>query len=397
MLSNKNPSLLTESSLSSEPEQTLSPIQEKGLELKKKIELLKQRSTQLKVSKEKLPTKTPQPFPILAETPISSKTTLVPVTSLAPQQKEIMPVTAATTISAVRLLEDKFTSNFVEENYSKSRRELQMALLISSFVLVIVSLGWLIISNTNFLADGNFIYNSGLTGGILMLLSVFYSVARRLKVLKKSGRMDIAYYTHLVFGASGALLIVFHSSYEIRSINAAFAFCSMVLVVISGALGRYMYTRFSFRLHLKYLKIKNVEPLVFNAMSKFGLNRCESINERFAKFTLYCLKVPENHFEKFGRFFTIVFYGGFCHLRSIYELDKILKNITFQHKIDSRQLRIIQIQERHAISRYSKQLVSLGYTILLEHLFRHWRILHIPLLYLLALTTIFHVIAVHMY
>jgi hypothetical protein len=49
------------------------------------------------------------------------------------------------------------------------------------------------------------------------------------------------------------------------------------------------------------------------------------------------------------------------------------------------------------LRQYVVSVVQMGYVSLLEQLFGHWRVLHVPMLYLLVITAVSHVVVVHMY
>ena len=61
--------------------------------------------------------------------------------------------------------------------------------------------------------------------------------------LHNFGSLRAWFLVHLAFGIGGPLLILFHSGFRLHSLNASVAFWCMVLVALSGGMGRYVYLR----------------------------------------------------------------------------------------------------------------------------------------------------------
>lgn len=300
-------------------------------------------------------------------------------------------------VSASRLLAHKFPTAFIQENYEKSRRELQYILLgLIGFVLV-TYIGWAAISQINYLQGGGFVYNTGLIGGILMLASILYAVYKRSNILRRLISPEIWYYTHISVGAMGALLIVLHSSFNLKSINSSIAFISMLLVIISGALGRYLYTQFTYILHKRYNAIKEQEPTVFDMVSKYECGTANRIRRRMSRFALHCLKQPKDVQHFVMRCFSVFGYGAYLYLKCAHDLRQIINSIATLADLNDDDVRQLKKSQMQQLRYYMLSIVQMGYVSLLEQLFRHWRVLHVPMLYLLVITSVAHVVVVHMY
>ena len=300
-------------------------------------------------------------------------------------------------ISVSRLLAEKFPAPFVPENYQKSQRELQYIWLgIIGFVLL-TYIGWAAISQINFLAGGDFVYNTGLIGGILMLVSVLYAAYKRVSSLRRYISSEIWYYIHIGCGAIGALLVVLHSSFNLKSINSSIAFFAMLLVIISGALGRYLYTQLTLSLHKRYAEIKEHEPAVFDMIAKYECGTAVHIRKRLSTFALHCLKQPEDFQHYLARCFSVLWYGIFLYLKSARDLRAIITSITILADIDSKDVEYLKKSQEQQLRQYMLSIIYMGYVSLLEQLFRNWRVLHVPMLYLLVITSLTHVVVVHMY
>jgi hypothetical protein len=80
----------------------------------------------------------------------------------------------------------------------------------------------------------------GIVGSALVLIMLLYSARKRWKVMQNWGNIRYWLDYHIWMGVAGPLLILFHTSFKFGGIVAV-SFWSMVAVVLSGILGRYIY------------------------------------------------------------------------------------------------------------------------------------------------------------
>jgi len=300
-------------------------------------------------------------------------------------------------IGATAVLAAKYPSQFHSERDRKSRRETRMV----SFLLLLVMLGlgysWSQWAGINFRADGDFHYNSGLIGGIIMLVVLLYAIIKRLKLLRKIGKMEIWYYMHLFGGIAGPILIIYHSSFDIKSINSGVAFFSMLLIVISGFVGRYFYTRVGYSLHRRLLEIKESEQNVVHSLREHNNELSFGIERRLANFALACLAGPKTMLQMPMRLLSIRTEATKCYVLTVEEMTRMMKweAQEFGWSVDDYNLRLKA--EKKLLRQHVNAIVDIARIHLWERVLVRWRALHIPLLYVLLITGIFHVIAVHMY
>ncbi|MGN6108016.1 MAG: 4Fe-4S dicluster domain-containing protein [Kofleriaceae bacterium] len=83
---------------------------------------------------------------------------------------------------------------------------------------------------------------SGLLGTALMIIAAIYPIFRRIKVFRWLASNTMWFDFHLRAGTVGPMFVALHSVLRLDSWVSA-AFWSMVITVISGFLGRYLYTQ----------------------------------------------------------------------------------------------------------------------------------------------------------
>jgi hypothetical protein len=82
----------------------------------------------------------------------------------------------------------------------------------------------------------------GVVGGVLMLMPFIYMMRKRIPGLRSVGSLKTWLEIHLFCGIFGPVLVTFHTSFKFNGIVSA-AYWSMVIVVLSGFVGRYLYVR----------------------------------------------------------------------------------------------------------------------------------------------------------
>ena len=322
----------------------------------------------------------------------------------ADESKKNLPTTYQkkniSVVGASQLLSHKYPREYSSKNYQKALAELKLVLIgIGSFVFL-VYMGWAAVLQINFTKGGGFVYNSGLIGGSLMLVALVYAACKRVKSLRRFVTTNTWYYIHIACGAIGAYLVVLHSSFDLRSINASVALVTTLLVIVSGALGRYLFTLSTIVLHRQYVEIKDTEKSLFELIDKYDHDRSLRIRKRLSKFAFHCFKKPESRLVYFSRWVSIIYYGIYFYLVSRRDIKKIGKKMLAMTRLTNltrKDTKILKRYKKRKLKQYVFQIVKMGYVSLVEQVLRHWRILHIPALYLLTLTAIVHVIVVHMY
>ena len=89
-------------------------------------------------------------------------------------------------------------------------------------------------------AGGSVGHKLGIVGSSMMVLMLLYSVRKRVGALRRLGPLSGWLDVHIYLGVLGPLLVVLHSSLKVQGL-VALSFWSMVVVALSGVLGRYLY------------------------------------------------------------------------------------------------------------------------------------------------------------
>ena len=89
-------------------------------------------------------------------------------------------------------------------------------------------------------AGGSVGHKLGITGSSMMVVMLLYSVRKRVGALRRLGPLSRWLDVHIYLGVFGPLLVVLHSTFKVQGL-VALSFWSMLVVALSGVLGRYLY------------------------------------------------------------------------------------------------------------------------------------------------------------
>ena len=324
--------------------------------------------------------------------PVSAKQEKAPEQAPKPKQERKPAI-----INATALLAAKYPNYFADSNDNRTKAETRTVLVVASLILMVIAFGWMNWTAINFQAGGDFTYNSGLIGGITMLIVLIYALRKRLKILRRAGNMEAWYYFHLFGGVLGPFVIIFHTGYTIKSINSGVALFTMITIVLSGVFGRYIYPRIGYSLHRKLLEIKDSETHLIEVLHSYESAISDRIERRLSNFALSVLTGQSSILKLPMRLLAIRGAATSCYVKVSTDVTAMVKSRAKLHGYSDMEVKARINREKDQLREHIGALANIAHAHLFERILVKWRILHIPLLYILVITTLFHVLAVHMY
>lgn len=299
--------------------------------------------------------------------------------------------------SAVKLLADRYPSFLAAANESRSKTESRYVLTVLLIIFTIVIAAWVVWDQRYFHSDSDLVYNMGLYGGIMLLTTLLYSLRKRIRFLKKLGEMSRWYYAHLLMGVVGPVLIIFHSSFTMKSLNSSVALISMLCIIASGIFGRYIYTRIGYRVHGRLLAIRHTEERLAKSMQKYQGEAADAINQSLSVLTMLVVNMPQSLFHLPVRFFSLRAKAAKCYVDGIRQVSVMLKQRAEEQEWDKLTYHAEFDKEKRLLREHVNALVKIGQLHFYERLLVGWRIFHIPLIFILFISGSVHVFAVHWY
>jgi hypothetical protein len=271
--------------------------------------------------------------------------------------------------------------------------------LVVPLLVLFAALGWLAARGGFYTPGDDFGYYLGLVGALMMLVLLLYPLRKHVGFLRKLGAIRHWFRLHMFFGIAGPLLILFHSTFTIGSLNAGVAMGCMLLVAGSGVIGRFIYTRIHHGLYGRRATVQELQNQLGicegEIRSKFHF--APRVEERLKAFGELAHRHPEGFLAGAWQFLTLALRARHIRARCMRDLKKNLGTHAMQRGWTRDKLRRRLAAASEMITTY---LVAVRHTAQLgvyERLFSLWHILHVPFVFMLVISGVVHVIAVHMY
>jgi hypothetical protein len=227
--------------------------------------------------------------------------------------------------------------------------------------------------------SGTIGHKLGFAGSGMLVLLLIYSVRKRSRFMKGKGALSLWLKFHIFLGVAGPILITFHSAFKLRGI-VGISYWSMVIVALSGLLGRYLYAQIPRAISGKEEESAEVEK------------ELDAINTRLAE------ALEPNSLQKVQQIASFEKNVSASAFRSLFlcladdfrwwSRKRKLKNFLSEQSSISASERIEIIKLARIRQKHLRQITLLRGS---QELFKYWHIFHIPLAQTMYLTMIIHI------
>jgi hypothetical protein len=238
--------------------------------------------------------------------------------------------------------------------------------------------GWVIRDEGYITAESGLGYALGIIGGSLMLLLLLYPLRKRMRSMRRWLHIRHWFRIHMIFGV---------------------ALISMLIVAISGLVGRHFYTKIHHGLYGSRASFEELKLSSEVGMLRVGfmLDFSPALSKRVQSFHASAMTPSANFFHGILRILLMGLWTRIVYLSITSRLNHAL-TLEAQRRGWTRKVRNEKgrIAKRHLAGYLAtaRKVVELNFY---ERLFSLWHVLHIPLFAMLVITGIGHVVAVHMY
>jgi hypothetical protein len=173
----------------------------------------------------------------------------------------------------------------------------------------------------------------------------------------------------------------------------------MLCVAGSGIIGRFFYTKIHHGLYGRHASFQERQSHLGLASGeiKSKLHFAPAVEARLKAFESYATGQARSLAHEFARFFTIGLQARWIYLRAGPDLSRKLRAHARIRGWDAEKL----VRRRHSARQLMRSYLASAQEVAqfrtYERLFSAWHILHVPFVYLLVVSTIVHIVAVHMY
>lgn len=275
------------------------------------------------------------------------------------------------------------------------------AILIGSTVtiFVLVGLAWMVGHGYLYTAGSDLGYYMGLVGGLLMLSLLVYPLRKRLKWMDRMGSMPSWFNYHMIVGIGGPLLVVYHSTFRTGSMNGAVVLYTTLIVAISGVIGRFVYRHVHQGLYGEMISIEGTEQELKAST--------EAVQAEFAyfpdvlsdleAFRQSAMNPPASKIQKAWKFMILRNEGYRLADKLATKMKSSIRKALKKKETTRADGKKNYLAAKRLIISYVDAVCNAAHLRTWEYLFSMWHYLHIPFIYLLVISGIVHVVAVHLY
>lgn len=245
----------------------------------------------------------------------------------------------------------------------------------------------------------DFGYYLGVVGGSMMLALLFYPLRKNVRFMHNWGPLSWWFRLHMLFGIGGPILVLFHSTFHVGSLNAGVALTSMLLVAGSGVLGRFIYTRIHHGLYGRRATLEEERARL--AADESGIHRAMIAGPagevRLKAFEAGALAPAGGFIAGTWKFATLRPRRAWVYFVLSRQMRGAVRALGAKQDWSKAQRQQFLDRSRATLRQYLATVQDVALFSTYERMMSWWHILHVPLVWMLAFSAVFHVIAVHMY
>ncbi len=266
-------------------------------------------------------------------------------------------------------------------------------------ITIVLFMGWRVQNEEYLTAESGLGYAYGVVGGGMMLLLLLYPLRKRMRMMQTWGAVKYWFQIHMLLGIVGPVLILFHCNFRTGSMNSSVALWSMVVVAVSGIVGRYIYTKIHYGLYGRQMSLKELKEQIEDNMNSVSsvMGYAPKVRERLLAFDAAVLRPRYSLMQSLWRFLIIGFWARWNRFVLKSALKRALKVAAAQGRWSRAELKR-QRQEGHdTIATHIAMAFRITKFSVFERAFALWHLFHLPLTFILMIAVAAHIVAVHLY
>lgn len=279
------------------------------------------------------------------------------------------------------------------------RKEQQRHPPLLALVLLLVASAWLIGRADVFKSGDSVGYWIGVVGSSMMLLLLSYPLRKYARWMQRFGRVKWWFWGHMALGLLGPWLILVHSTFRVGSLNSAVALYSMVVVVASGIVGRFIYVRVHRGLNGERTTLRALQhgAGLIESEARSWLHFAPTVEARLRTFEQRELNARSGWLTYLRQVLVLPWAQRYTYRRCLLELRALLARMAMEQRWSDEQRARRMRRSRKLVERYLDAVVRVAQYAAYERVFSLWHVAHLPFVVLLVVSAIVHVIAVHAY
>ena len=264
---------------------------------------------------------------------------------------------------------------------------------------LLIVVGWLSRRYDYISAEEGLGYFLGIFAMTCMSGLLLYPLRKRVRILRFLGPLSKWFRTHMILGVLGPIAALYHCNFQLGSLNSRIALFSALIVAASGLVGRFIYTKIHHGLYGRKANLKELLAKVKLTGPATGLvgTYIPELMKRIEAFDRRVLVPPKGILESITLPLALAVKTRVQYLRLLrfsrrrLKLEAVLSPVVAEH-----QDRLEQATRRY-VSNHLRHVRRVAEFTAYERLFSLWHKVHLPFFFMLVISTVIHVVVVHLY
>ncbi len=249
-------------------------------------------------------------------------------------------------------------------------------------------------------AESGIGYVLGVLGTVMMLITLLYSLRKRLKSMSKWGQIRNWFTIHMILGIYGPVLTLYHCNFSIGSSqNEKIAVISMLVVLVSGIVGRYIHDKIRYGLYKHEAALEQLQLVKLITEDELA-NLYKEDPSLFKHILRHSENIQLDSPGLFKSLFRMISYHTATRLSysiTRKQIKTACKEIAVREQWSPQKYLATYHKANYFLKAHYTTIRRIACFAFYERIFSIWFFLHIPLFYMLIVSIAFHIWAVHIY
>ncbi len=273
-------------------------------------------------------------------------------------------------------------------------------IIFTLITVIILYYGWSTNLEYYITAESGIGYVLGVVGTVMMLITLLYSLRKRLKSMSKWGQIRNWFTIHMILGIYGPVLTLYHCNFSIGSSqNEKIAVISMLVVVVSGIVGRYIHDKIRYGLYKHEAALEQLQLVKLLTEDELS-DLYKEDPSLFKDILRHSEDIQLDSSGLIRSFFRMITYNTATRLSysiTRKEIKIACKEIAVRENWAPQKYLATYHKANHFLKAHYITIRKIASFAFYERIFSIWFFLHIPLFYMLIVSIAFHIWAVHIY
>jgi hypothetical protein len=266
-----------------------------------------------------------------------------------------------------------------------------------SLAALALVIGWLGRDSRNLVAGEGLGYWLGIVGGVAMAVLPLYSARKRMRLFNWMGPIRHWFKAHMGLGIFGPLVILYHSNFQLGDLNSKIALYCALLVAGSGIVGRYLYGKIHLGLYGRKMTLTDLTKRVRESLDRTDNGLFKPLYEQLAVIDRDVIHDAETLGAAALRPVAVAWKTWVVTRKLDREIVDHLSQAAKASPTVADQRTRLESMARRYVRDHLKQVRAVALFGFYERAFSLWHMIHLPFFFMLILSAIVHVIAVHLY